>query len=68
MELFECQNCNSLAEKTDTRYERIQSPDDLTSSTSDLILSELWYCFECNSYFKAYYKFDKIKMLKEGDI
>lgn len=69
MDLFYCKNCNSVAEMIDTKhnYERIQDTDDLNadSKANNLTLSELWYCFECGSYFKAYYSFEKITMLKE---
>jgi len=67
---FECPNCKDLVEKVDDKFfsaERIQGSDALNADplSSAVTKVELWYCFSCNGYFKAYYKLDRIAPLME---
>ena len=69
---FRCPNpdCNGSVEKIDDRYfdsERVQNCDHLNADplTSITQKIELWYCYFCGQYFRAYYKLEHLTLLTE---
>jgi len=68
---FICPHCNDKTDKKiDERLfskERIQNSDDLNADSKSNLKNkiELWYCFGCGKYFRAYYKLEKLTKLNE---
>lgn len=69
---FDCPMCDGSVEKIDDRFfrqERIQGSDALNADPFSRIDSkiELWYCYKCAGYFRAYYTLEKIIPLTESE-
>ncbi len=69
---FECPKCKGSMENEDIRSfdkERIQCGDDLNGDPLSRIDTriELWYCCSCGSYFRVYFKLERITALTESE-
>lgn len=66
--VFTCPNCTNHLREDDTIdkiYTKVQASEQMYNNDDIDQLVELWYCFWCGHYFRAYYRLEKITSLKE---